>query len=103
MLDPISMAELISRATIWQAQQSSLKPMRPHELVTELDAALTHITPVLEILGWTRTVHRGWLHGRRYRRVYWCPKGMTLYRRPRGRPSLLSTLFNSGENHVHSR
>lgn len=93
MTDPARLAELLTRVTIWQAQQSQLRPMRPHELVKQFDAPLSYITPVLEILNWTRTVHRGWLHGRRYRRVFWCPKNITLYRRPRGRPSLLSILY----------
>lgn len=93
MTDPTLLAELLARMTIWQAQQSVLKPMRPHELVKQFDAPLPYITPVLELLGWTRTVHRGWIHGRRYRRVFWCPKGVSLYRRPRGRPSLLSLLY----------
>lgn len=86
-------AELLALITVWQAQQPQLKPMRPHELVKLFDAPLSQITPVLEILGWTRTVYRGWAHGRRYRRVFWCPKGVTLFRRPRGRPSLVSLLY----------
>lgn len=93
MTDAAHLAELLSRITIWQAQQSILKPMRPHELVKQFDAPLPYITPALELLGWTRTVHRGWIHGRRYRRVFWCPKEVSLYRRPRGRPSLLSLLY----------
>ena len=93
MTDAARLAELLSRMTIWQAQQSVLKPMRPHDLVQQFDAPLPYITSVLELLGWTRTVHRGWIHGRRYRRVFWLPKGVTLYRRPRGRPSLLSLLY----------
>lgn len=93
MFAPISMSELITRATAWQSKQKTLKPMRPHELVNELEATLPHITPVLEMLGWNRTVHRGWIHGRRYRRVFWLPKGVSLYRRPRGRPSILSKLY----------
>ncbi len=93
MTDPARLADLLTRVTVWQAQQSSLKPMRPHELVKLFDAPLYYITPVLEILGWSRKVHRGWNQGRRYRRVFWCPKGITLYRRPRGRPSILSMMF----------
>ena len=93
MTDPARIAELLARVTVWQAQQSVLKPMRPHELVKLFDAPLSYITPVLEILGWTRTAHRGWANGRRYRRVYWCPRGITLRRRPRGRPSLISLLY----------
>ena len=93
MTDPARIAELLARFTVWQAQQSVLKPMRPHELVKLFDAPLSYITPVLEILGWTRTAHRGWANGRRYRRVYWCPRGITLRRRPRGRPSLISLLY----------
>lgn len=93
MTDPARLAALLSRVTIWQAQQSDLKPMRPHELVKQFDAPLSYITPVLEMMGWTRTAHRGWIQGRRYRRVFWCPKGVTLHRRPRGRPSLISLLY----------
>ncbi len=93
MLDSFSIAELISRVTVWQGQQTTLKPMRPHELVQTFNSPLPHLAPVLEILGWTRTVHRGWNHGRRYRRVFWQPKGVRLHRRPRGRPSILSMLY----------
>lgn len=93
MTDPARLAALLSRVTIWQAQQSDLKPLRPHELVKLFDAPLSYIAPVLELLGWTRTAHRGWANGRRYRRVFWCPKGITLRRRPRGRPSLVSMLY----------
>lgn len=93
MTDPTRFAELLSRATIWQAQHPQPTPMRCHELVKQFDAPLSHITPVLEILGWLRVAHRGWANGRRYRRVYWCPKGITLRRRARGRPSLLSLLY----------
>lgn len=93
MNNPHRIAELLARVTVWQAQQPQLKPMRPHELVKLFDAPLSYITPVLEILGWSRTVHRGWINGRRYRRVFWCPKGITLHRRPRGRPPLVSLLY----------
>lgn len=93
MIDPQRIAEILARITVWQAQQPKLKPMRPHELVKELYAPLTYITPCLEILGWKRVEHRGWANGRRYRRVFWCPKGVTPYRRPRGRPSLVSLLY----------
>ena len=93
MTDPYKSAQILAAAMIWQAQQKNLKPMRPHELVKTFDAPLPHITPVLEILGWTRTVHRGWNYGRRYRRVFWCPKGISLYSAPRGRPALLSTMY----------
>lgn len=92
MTDPARLAALLSRITIWQAQQSDLKPMRPHELVKLFDAPLSYIAPVLELLGWTRTAHRGWANGRRYLRVFWLPKGVKLYRRARGRPSLTSLL-----------
>lgn len=102
MIDLIRMSELISRVTVWQAQQSNPKPMRPHELVKALDAPLPHITPVLEILGWSRTVHRGWINGRRYRRVFWCPKGVILYRTTRGRPSILSKLYQSQPHKEYS-
>ena len=93
MADPHRIAELLALITIWQAQQPQLKPMRPHELVEQFNAPLSFITPCLEILGWHRMEHRGWANGRRYRRVFWCPKGVTLYRRPRGRPSLVSMLY----------
>lgn len=93
MTDPARLAAMLSRVTIWQAQQSDLKPMRPHELVKQFDASLPYITPVLEMLGWNRVEHRGWANGRRYRRVLWLPKGVTLYRRPQGRPSLISLLY----------
>lgn len=93
MTDPARIAELLSRMIIWQAQRSDLKPMRCHELVKLFDAPLSHITAVLEMLGWHRVEHRGWANGRRYRRVFWCPKGITLRRRPRGRPSLVSLLY----------
>lgn len=93
MIDLSPMAELLTRITVWKEQQSSLKPMRPHELVKLFDAPLSYITPLLEILGWYRTVHRGWNHGRRYRRVFWLPKGITLYRSARGRPSILSMMY----------
>lgn len=93
MTDPHRVAELLARVTVWQAQQPQLKPMRPHELVKLFDEPLSQITPVLEILGWTRTVYRGWAHGRRYRRVFWLPKGISLFSRPRGRPSLQSLLY----------
>ena len=93
MNNPQRIAELLARVTVWQAQQLQLKPMRPHELVKLFDATLSNITPVLEILGWSRTVHRGWVNGRRYRRVFWLPKGIALYRRTRGRPSLHSLLY----------
>lgn len=92
MTDPERLAALLSRITIWQAQQSDLKPVRPDELVKLFDAPLSYITTVLELLGWTHTKHRGWANGRRYRRVFWLPKGVTLFRRPRGRPSLLSLI-----------
>lgn len=92
MTDLARLAALLSRVTIWQAQQSDLKPMRPHELVKLFDAPLSYIAPVLEMLGWHRVEHRGWANGRRYRRVFWLPKGVTLHRRPRGRPSLLSLI-----------
>lgn len=98
MTDPHRISELLAFITVWQAQQPQLKPMRPHELVKELDAPLTYITTCLEILGWHRVEHRGWVHGRRYRRVFWCPKGVTLYRRPRGRPSLVSLLYPINSN-----
>ena len=93
MTDPACLAALLSRVTIWQAQQSDLKPMRPHELVKLFDASLSYITPVLEMLGWQRVEHRGWVNGRRYRRVFWCPKSVTPHRRRRGRPSLVSMLY----------
>lgn len=93
MTNPDQFAALLARITLWQAQQSSLEPMRPHELVKMFNSPLSHITPVLEVLGWSRQVHRGWLNGHRYRRVFWCPKGITLYRRARGRPSILSILY----------
>lgn len=92
MIDPYRIAELLAIITVWQAQQPQLKPMRPHELLKQFDAPLPDITPVLEILGWSRTVHRGWTKGRRYRRVFWLPKGVALYKRPRGRPSLQSLI-----------
>ena len=92
MIDPARLAALLSRITIWQAQLSDLNLLRPHELVKQFDAPLSYINPVLEMLGWHRVEHRGWANGRRYRRVFWLPKGVTLYRRPRGRPSLLSLI-----------
>lgn len=98
MTDPHRIAELLARVTVWQAQQPQLEPMRPHELVKQFDAPLSYITPCLEILGWSRVVHRGWIKGRRYRRVFWLPKGATLYRRPRGRPSLVSLLYPNNFN-----
>lgn len=97
MTNPDQFAELLARATVWQTQQTRQKPMRPHELVQIFKSPLPHITPVLEILGWTRTVHRGWTKGRRYRRIFWCPKGVTLHSRPRGRPSILTILY---PNHI---
>lgn len=95
MTDPYKSAQILSAVIVWQAQQVNLKPMRPHEFVKTFNASLPHITPVLEILGWTRTVLRGWNYGRRYRRVFWCPKGVSLYRAPRGRPTNLSLQYQS--------
>lgn len=93
MNNPARLADLLAHVTLWQSQESVSQPMRCHELVKLFDAPLSYITPVLEMLGWHRVEHRGWANGRRYRRVYWCPKGVTLRRRPRGRPSLLSLLY----------
>lgn len=93
MTDPACFAELMTTITVWKAKQTNLVPMRPHELVKLFDTPLSYITPVLEILGWSRTVHRGWINGRRYRHVFWLPKGIELYRRPRGRPSLQSMIY----------
>lgn len=95
MTDPTHFAALLATITVWQAKQSNLTPMRPYELVRLFDTPLSQITTVLEVLGWTKKFHRGWENGRRYRRVFWCPNGITLYRRLRGRPSL-NSLINSG-------
>lgn len=98
MTDPNRLAELMATINVWQANQPNLNPMRPHELVKLFDTPLTQITTALEVLGWSRTVHRGWVHGRRYRRVFWCPKGVMLYKRRRGRPSIHSTISLGATN-----
>lgn len=101
MINPIHLAEIVGRITIWYSSLRTPKPsyFNCAELTQGTGYSMSQLRLPLAMLDWSRTEVWQRIDGKRVRRVFYAPPGHHVPRPNRGRPSTRFDYFYDGINH----